>query len=308
MGVSGSTWFGSTNITMAFFTTFCVAVVLVVAANDQSDSNPNELDKLYSRMNAVLAQIQGFEEQMDALSAELSVQEKRLKDLTQIKFVELAEVDAKQAAALNTVNSNIDDLTADTNDLTNGIDNLAASNDDNTAEQETAQNLFASDRATDIWQDNQVNKLYPAVKDYKDKLFNVKSNEFAVFEDTVGRDTTTLASVNARETRRMCEVGRVTLTSVDKRVEYQYQTTFENTPGITYGLCGFNFNLNSREASPSYYYQEPEALGARVNAYSSPTGITIEAFDLSFGDSSAVSVDVCFQACSIGPGTEPVSH
>merc|ERR1712121_140102 len=301
MGVSGSTWFGSTNITMAFFTTFCVAVVLVVAANGQSDSNPNELDKLYSRMNAVLAQIQGFEEQMDALSAELSVQEKRLKDLTQIKFVELAEVDAKQAAALNTVNSNI-------NDLTNGIDNLAASNDDNTAEQETAQNLFASDRATDIWQDNQVNKLYTAVKDYKDKLFNVKSNEFAVFEDTVGRDTTTLASVNARETRRMCEVGRVTLTSVDMRVEYQYQTTFENTPGITYGLCGFNFNLNSREASPSYYYQEPEALGARVNAYSSPTGITIEAFDLSFGDSSAVSVDVCFQACSIGPGTEPVSH
>ena len=32
------------------------------------------------------------------------------------------------------------------------------------------------------------------------------------------------------------------------------------------------------------------------------TGVTIEAFDHSFGDTSLTTVDVCVEACSVGPG------
>ena len=37
-------------------------------------------------------------------------------------------------------------------------------------------------------------------------------------------------------------------------------------------------------------------------ADASKTGVTIEAFDYSFGDTSLTTVDVCVEACSIGPG------
>ena len=109
------------------------------------------------------------------------------------------------------------------------------------------------------------------------------------------------------------ENGQVTLNGDDRKAEYQYQTCFDKLPQVWYGLCGFNFDLNAREKLiyNDYNYKpklEPNALGVRINAFSSKTALTIEAFDLSFADSAVVTVDVCFQACTIGPGIGPVHH
>ena len=112
----------------------------------------------------------------------------------------------------------------------------------------------------------------------------------------------------------------------DLKVEYQYQTCFDKVPQVLYGLCGFNFELYARDDHQSSSYgfgkgfgygfshgygyapRKPNALGVRLNAFSSKIGLTIEAFDLSFADSAVVTVDVCFQACTIGPGLGPVHH
>ena len=96
------------------------------------------------------------------------------------------------------------------------------------------------------------------------------------------------------------------------RVAYTYQTAFTQVPQVVWGLCGFNFDLDHRDAPLSYGYgyppEEPNAIGIRTTAYSSKTTVTIEGLDLSFGDTNAISVDICFQACSIGPGSGPVDH
>ena len=113
-------------------------------------------------------------------------------------------------------------------------------------------------------------------------------------------------------------MGRVTLVSDDRIAEYTYQTTFDDVPQILYGFCGFDFDLNARDtpAPQSYGYSgyapapapEPNTVGFRVNAYSSKTTVIIEGTKLSFGDTTFNSADICFQACSIGPGSGPVDH
>ena len=102
------------------------------------------------------------------------------------------------------------------------------------------------------------------------------------------------------------------LSAGNERVTYTYQTAFTEVPQVVWGLCGFSFDLDHRAPPVKYGYgyppEEPNAIGIRTIAYSSKTTVTIKSIDLSFGDTAADFVDVCFQACSIGPGSDPVNH
>ena len=104
----------------------------------------------------------------------------------------------------------------------------------------------------------------------------------------------------------------MSLSAEDGKAAYTYQTTFAQVPQVIWGLCGFDFDLNHRNTYAHYGYgyppEEPNAIGIRTTAYSSKTSVIIEGLDLSFGDTFANSVDICFQACSIGPGSGPVDH
>ena len=102
------------------------------------------------------------------------------------------------------------------------------------------------------------------------------------------------------------------LSEGNERVAYTYQTAFTQVPQVIWGLCGFNFDLDHRTPHLKYGYgyppEEPNAIGVRTIAYSSKTTAIIKSIDLSFGDTAADFIDVCFQACSIGPGSSPVVH
>ena len=102
------------------------------------------------------------------------------------------------------------------------------------------------------------------------------------------------------------------LSENNPKTEYTYQTAFTQVPQVVWGLCGFNFDLDHRDAHVKYGYgyppEEPNAIGLRTTAYSSKTTVTIEGHDLSFGDTATDYINVCFQACSIGPGSGPVDH
>ena len=108
------------------------------------------------------------------------------------------------------------------------------------------------------------------------------------------------------------EVGQVTLDAIDWRAEYSYQSTFRNVPQVLWGLCGYDFDLDTREDPMSFGYgyptKEPNAIGVFVDAYSTKTTVTFEAYNMGFGDTSAFTSEVCFQACTIGPGPGPVNH
>ena len=102
------------------------------------------------------------------------------------------------------------------------------------------------------------------------------------------------------------------LSKYTPQAEYTYQTAFTQVPQVVWGLCGFDFDLDRRDAPVSYGYgyppEEPNAIGVRTTAYSSKTTAIISGIDLAFGDTEAITADVCFQACSIGPGSGPVDH
>merc|ERR1712121_493685 len=106
-----------------------------------------------------------------------------------------------------------------------------------------------------------------------------------------------------RENNRVCENGQVTLDKDDRKAEYLFQNVFTSAPQVIHALCGYDFNVDVRpESYYNSHYKEPNALGVLILADPSPTGLTLEMVDQSFGDTHIVSADVCFQACSIGTG------
>ncbi|XP_076459291.1 uncharacterized protein LOC143292672 isoform X1 [Babylonia areolata] len=270
-----------------------------------------DLDKLYEIVADTLAKIKGLSEQVEAVSAALSIQEKKLNSL-ELMIVEFEETDHRQNKSIDKLHKHLDNVLYDAGSLLKHIVKLKEHNWLNTNKTEEVENKWAWLQKNNIKQDGYFHYLYAFVKDLKPKLFQVKDNKFGLFYDKVERDTTTLTSVKTFELRRMCEVGQVTIRAGENRVDYQYQTWFDNVPQILYGLAGYNFDLDTREDPPYYGYgyppKEPEAIGVFVTAYSTKTGIVFTALDTGYGDTSLVSMDVAFQACTIGPGKGKIDH
>ena len=105
----------------------------------------------------------------------------------------------------------------------------------------------------------------------------------------------------------------MTLVADDGWTEHTYQTPFDTVPQVLYGMCGSAFDLNNRAdpVHPGYGYlpaQEPNDIGVNAIVISSKTSLIIKGVELSFGDTKALTLDVCYHACSIGPGIGPVDH
>ena len=119
----------------------------------------------------------------------------------------------------------------------------------------------------------------------------------------------------------------MTLPAGDLKAEYQFLNHFDLPPRIQYGISGFREEIkgdddDGKDAQVKaitlpdphpYGYvlspkpkpkiaQQMERLGVFVDALASKTGVTLEAFDLGTDDFPFASVDVWFQACSIGQG------
>ena len=59
-------------------------------------------------------------------------------------------------------------------ELTDHVNELIQLNDQNVEDQENLENTWAYERARDVKQDRYITKLDSAVRDFKDKLFQVK--------------------------------------------------------------------------------------------------------------------------------------
>ena len=46
------------------------------------------------------------------------------------------------------------------------------------------------------------------------------------------------------------ETGIATVYGGQEEVEYQFQKWFDRVPGIVYGICGYNVDLDTRDTSP----------------------------------------------------------
>jgi hypothetical protein len=216
----------------------------------------------------------------------------------------LAEVDSEQDWLLGSLEgllSSLEDRVY--NALIPLLNSVTADNDAVTAQQSQLLKDFADVRAMDVGQTRDITTIAKKIEYFKDHLLQAMNNDFDVFEDAVEVAAQFLESAKTTERRRMCEVGQVTLTGGDEEFEYQFQTWFDVVPGIVWGVCGFDFDLNQRETILGYDHQpkhEVNAAGFKINAYATKTGIHLKALDFSFGDSESRSVDVCFKACSIG--------
>ncbi|XP_076446015.1 uncharacterized protein LOC143283677 [Babylonia areolata] len=273
-----------------------------------------ELDEVYKQMEDIADQIKAHTEEVDALGARLSIEEKRAKELKLGQFLAMAEVDQLQNEALDELEEELTELEADAESLHVHLGELNTLNTGNTERQQQTELLRTQAQVVDLSQSRDVNRLHSTVLGLKDKLLQVQDNELETVSHSVEQTATTLHSIKDSQSRRMCEVGRVTLTPQTPRVEYHYQTDFRDVPQVTWGLCGFLFDLNSGDVSGkdppgnSYILRGPGALGVHVQAYSTRTSVVLRAFEGSFGAISGLSTDVCFRACSKGPGIAPVKH
>ncbi|KAK7091664.1 uncharacterized protein [Littorina saxatilis] len=270
----------------------------------KDDMPLTELDQLNDRFNNVLDQLKTSAEIIEALSAQMSLQKQFIDAFNLLTQPELEQTDVSQNAIISQLQDAIDAVnTTLSGGLTDSVGDLNALNDQNTDAQTLAEELFAQEQAIDVGQDRDIQTLYALARGLKEKLFQVEDNAFEVFTDAVENNAQRLASVSAEESRRVCESGKVTLDSDDRRVEYQYKRHFPFTPIIYTGLSGFSFNIDSREPSYGYGYgyqaKEPHSIGIRTAAYSTPTGLSIELFDTGFGESTVVTGTVSFMACLI---------
>ena len=89
---------------------------------------------------------------------------------------------------------------------------------------------------------------------------------------------------------------------------------FDSVPQTVFGICGFGVRIDEDEDSKfsnpyeKYTYKSPPTIGGRVYGYATKTTLTIDGVAFDFGRAKGVFVDVCFESCSITPGTGPLIH
>jgi len=250
--------------------------------------------------------VKNMEEQYGALVARMSLQKKFLDEFNKLKVPALLQRDEEQDTVIDQLEEQLYNVRHELDiELWPYVKHLTDLNANNTSGQQAVEHGIVEAVYKDILQEGQIQRLSKAVKQFKEKLFQVQANEFQVFDQAVARVSGRLQYSNNQEDRRMCETGQVTLTADERKNTYNFETMFDEVPGIVWGICGFNINLDSRDN----YYPEPNSAGSNAHAYATKTGIAFEGISDSFGDSAFVSVDVCFQACTILPGRyDPVYH
>jgi len=267
-----------------------------------ADAKPLDgIDKLYKRLDTLQSELKTASEIMGNLESRMSLSKKLVDELTIINLAKITSEEFDQAEALNTLQTEVFAVSSSLTDTITLLGGLSSMNENNLNEQETIGELYAQQRRVDIEQDGEIAALATSIEDFKPKLTTTIENEYKVLDIKLSQLSFVLEKTKLTESKRMCETGQVTLDVDDRKAEYLFQSNFALVPQILHTICGFNFDMEKR-AETTGYYKEPNALGLLVTADASKTGVTLELFDQSFGDSGIVTADVCFQACSIGPG------
>nr|KAG5698651.1 hypothetical protein BaRGS_003165 [Batillaria attramentaria] len=280
--------------------------------NDDDDNDDNDND------DDVTDQIKTAGEIMDGLDSRLSLVTKAAAEFRTVTVIDVFSKNNAQNGELERINHTLSELMTETMELEMAVNTADVQNEANTNAIHDAEKTWAELKKNDTMQDGNLGILHVAVKDFKEKLLAVLANEFAFLDHHVEYAQFKLDTVKAKENARMCEVGSVTLTSEDRRAEYVFQSNFRTVPQIFYSITGFSKNLDAREdpkphppAASHYGYgyapppkpKEPNSLGVLVLVNPSQKALTVESFAGDFGDTEGISVDVTFQACTIGSGT-----
>lgn len=266
------------------------------------------LDKLYSRLDTVQDELKTGSSLLANLESRLSLSKQDLEILTTITSPLFTVEDQNQDTELDQLQETLDIINDKLDQLENHVIEVEILNDMNLNDQENITVLLAAKRRRDIEQEGAIARAQALVADFKPRYFQSIGNDFDFVQQNIDSLTRFLASVKEIESKKLCETGQVTLDADDRKAEYLFQTAFAVVPQILYSVCGYNFDLEARPNDYDHYYKEPNALGLLVTAEASRTGLTVEMFDQSFGDSQVVTADVCFQVCSIGPGTDALPH
>ncbi|KAK7107647.1 hypothetical protein V1264_015536 [Littorina saxatilis] len=279
----------------------------------------DKLDKLFSRVDAVSDQLKTVSEQVVALEARQAVQVRFFDRLVTVTLEALDNTDENQNDRLTQLEAF---LTALEDELENELEpavNSGSRNDNNRAERLALEELLNQETDLDIGQAARIVRLVSITADFKDRLFQIKKNEFELFDDEVERTTQDLNAGQAFDDARTCEVGEITLDDDENTAEVTFQTDFGNqAPQIFLGFKGTSANTNAVEdeknANGGYGYPgygqeaEPGPIGTRVTAYTTPKGARLELFGFGIGEARIVTATIQYQVCSIGPGIGVVEH
>jgi len=262
------------------------------------------MDKLYQRLETVQAELKTGSQLLANLEARLSLSKRYVEQVSTVTFPDLT-------VESNNLQNLLDQLENDFGDLevkANNAEQASLSNKDDIGELTVFQfdnrDFLLQLITDDTFQGADAEEVLSYIKNIKDNFLSVVSNTLQTIDYNTGIVGLAGNIVEDIEDARICEVGQVTLDADDRKAEYLFQTNFQTVPQILYSICGYNFDMEARPNVYDHYYKEPNAMGLLVTAEASKTGLTVEVFDQSFGDTALLSTDVCFQVCSIGPSTD----
>jgi len=262
------------------------------------------MDKLYQRLETVQAEIKTGSQLLANLEARLSLSKRYVEQTSTVTLPDLMVENNNIVNLVEQLENDFDDLEVKVNDaVLNSGDLNADAKDANIVQYEIYEFLNQA-RTDDTFQGAEAAEVLSYIKNIKDNFLVDVSNFFNLVDYNTGLLALAGNMLEDTEDARICEVGQVTLDADDRKAEYLFQTSFETVPQILYSICGYNFDMEARPNVYDHYYKEPNAMGLLVTAEASKTGLTVEVYDQSFGDTALLSSDVCFQVCSIGPSSE----
>jgi len=261
------------------------------------------LDKLYQRLDTVQDELKTGSQLLANLEARLSLSKGFLEEIVTVTIPDMTVEDSNIDNVLSDLDADQADLATQLGPLGAAVATQAQRAEAQLAQQRNLDEEVLDLRVDDTGLDAGIQEAVYNVNGIKPDFLQNLGNTLDIIEYNTNLMDFVADILNERENARFCETGQVTLDADDRKAEYLFQSSFDSVPQVLYALCGYNFDLENRPNNYDYYYKEPNAMGLLVTAEASRTGLTVEVFDQSFGDTALLSADVCFQVCSIGPDT-----
>ncbi|XP_025090882.1 uncharacterized protein LOC112562094 [Pomacea canaliculata] len=209
------------------------------------------------------------------------------------------------------------------------MDRVEALNTENTKDIKELDIALAKQQYIDSNQVGAIARLLSAAQNVQTQLLIIVKNYFALLGNDIQDVVASLNAVLTFENSRICETGVTTVTKTDRRSVITFNSDFgQSVPRVLYGISGFRTkfeveqrlkysqsgygSLYDKSYGPrypqygSFPYRDREAgsVGGEVFVVANAEGLTVELLEQSFDDAETEFMEVPWQACSIGPGTQ----
>ncbi|PVD32250.1 hypothetical protein C0Q70_07683 [Pomacea canaliculata] len=295
----------------------------------EDEAENDVVDRLFAAADSLYSQLDLAAHSLANLDSQGSLQTKQITQLTVVDLPGLEETNIVQDKNIVDLETKLDVLEKRLSDLEATMDKVESLNAENTKDIKELDIALAKQQYIDSNQVGDIARLLSAAQNVQTQLLIIVKNYFALLGNDIQDVFGSLNAVLIFENSRICETGVTTVTKTDRRSVITFNSDFGQTvPKVLYGISGFRYrfeveqelkysqsgygSLYDKSYGPGYPqygslpYRDREAgsVGGLVYVLATTEGLTVELLDQSFDDAETEFMEVPWQVCSIGPGTQ----